>query len=145
MLPINFEGARWIGKPPSMTDEECYGMPAKQGTVVSGEQIREWFGKWLSEVSLKIPLSEEEFHEILRSAFAHAFSHFQAVSFFGIPAYHFMDQANYPQWLTAWKPNVDDLKALNEGGAIWIRSLHEGLVPMAVFTLNQEKQETNDL
>lgn len=139
MLPINFEGARWIGKPPSMTDEECYGMPAKPGEVIDRSKIL------LNALdSVTIDEFEQDFNQALRKFFNAVLDQVKPVSFFSVPAYHFMDQSNYPQWVTAWKPNVDDLKALNEGGAIWIKSLSEGLIPMAVYTIN-ENNEANQL
>jgi hypothetical protein len=33
MLAIDFEGAREIGKPPSMTDEQCGGLPIFQAVI----------------------------------------------------------------------------------------------------------------
>lgn len=144
MLPINFEGAKWIGKPKSMTDEECYGMPAKPGKTPDKEALRETFNAWFSVVEQKeLPETADQFRQWLMDAFIEAYNHFKPVIFQGIPAYHFIDERSYPQWLTAWKPNVDDLKALNEGGAIWIKSLGEGLVPMAVFT-KDEKGDNNE-
>ena len=137
MLPINFEGARWIGKPESMTDEECYGMPAKPGQVPSREEIYSMIAAMMDELPDKLPETRAEVNSLLVDAFLAAMKHIKPVHFFAIPSYHFIDQLNYPQWLTAWKPNVDDLKALNNGGAIWIKSLSEGLVPMAVFTMDE--------
>ncbi len=40
-------------------------------------------------------------------------------------------------WVTAWKPNKEDLEALNKGLPIYIRTLSAGLPPMAVFTIDE--------
>jgi len=37
MLAINFDGAREIGKPPSMTDEQCSGLPIFQAVMDRAE------------------------------------------------------------------------------------------------------------
>lgn len=39
MLAANFEGAREIQKPPSMTDEECSGLPILQAYSPKGEEL----------------------------------------------------------------------------------------------------------
>lgn len=54
-----------------------------------------------------------------------------------------VDQEGYPYWLTAWKPSYEDLQALNRGEPIYIKTLSQGLPPMALFTLN-EQGESND-
>lgn len=38
MNPVEFEGSRWIGKPPEMTDEECFGIHAKD--IIETRQLR---------------------------------------------------------------------------------------------------------
>lgn len=86
MHPVNFEGAREIGKPQNMTEEECTSIWAMDG----------------------------------------------------------VDSAGYHYWLTAWKPSYEDLQALNRGEPIYIKTLSDGLPPMALFTLN-EKGESNDI
>ena len=62
---------------------------------------------------------------------------------FGIPAYSGIDDNGFPFWLTAWKPSFEDLEALKRGEPIWIKSLSTGLVPMSVFTMNENGQ-SND-
>lgn len=52
---------------------------------------------------------------------------------------------NHPFVLTAWMPNVDDLKALNEGKPIWIKTAGHGFVPMAMFTMKNETESNEDL
>lgn len=48
-----------------------------------------------------------------------------------------IDTAQYPYFLTAWKPSYEDLHALNRGEPIFIRTLSKGLPPMAVFTIDE--------
>ena len=60
-----------------------------------------------------------------------------------IPAYEGVDDEGFHFFLTAWKPSYEDLKALNEGEPIYIKSLSARLVPMAVYTINGEG-ESND-
>jgi hypothetical protein len=40
-------------------------------------------------------------------------------------------------FLTAWKPSYEDLQALNRGEPIYIKTLSEGLPPMAVYTFDE--------
>lgn len=42
MLPVNFEGAREIGKPASMTDDECMSLPIFQAFSERGAQVLEF-------------------------------------------------------------------------------------------------------
>lgn len=46
-------------------------------------------------------------------------------------------------YITAWKPNYEDLQALNRGEPIYICSLYPRLIPMKVFTIN-ENGDSND-
>lgn len=62
---------------------------------------------------------------------------------FGIPAGSGVDNAGFPYFVTAWKPSYEDLQALNRGEPVWIKSISRQLVPMAVYTLN-ENGECND-
>lgn len=48
-----------------------------------------------------------------------------------------VDTQDFPYYQTAWKPSYEDLKALNSGGSIFIRSIGKQLVPMAVFTIDE--------
>lgn len=54
-----------------------------------------------------------------------------------------IDSEEFPYWLTAWKPSYEDLQALNRGEPIYIKSICHQLIPMAVFTLD-ENGECND-
>jgi hypothetical protein len=40
-------------------------------------------------------------------------------------------------FLTAWRPNKEDLEALNRGEPIYVKTVANGLPPMALFTLDQ--------
>lgn len=51
-----------------------------------------------------------------------------------------VDTANYPYYLTAWKPSYEDLQALNRGEPIYVKTLSERLPPMALFTLDENNQ-----
>jgi len=82
MQPVPFEGSKMVGKPPSMTDDQCMAIPAYQGK----------------------------------------------------------DDAGFPFWLTAWRPSYEDMQALRRGEPIWIKSISLGLVPMSVFTMNENGQ-----
>jgi hypothetical protein len=53
-----------------------------------------------------------------------------------------IDTQQFPYYMTAWKPNKEDLEALNRGEPIYIKTLAQGLPPMAVFTVD-EKGEGN--
>jgi hypothetical protein len=44
----------------------------------------------------------------------------------------------YPYYMTAWKPNKEDLDALNRGEPIYIKVLSTQLPPMAIFTLDEK-------
>lgn len=39
--------------------------------------------------------------------------------------------------MTAWKPNKEDLEALNRGEPIYIKIIGKGLPPISVFTLDE--------
>jgi hypothetical protein len=56
---------------------------------------------------------------------------------FGIPATNGIDDAGFHYWLTAWKPSYEDLKALNRGESVLVKSISRGLVPMLLYTLDE--------
>lgn len=94
MQPIYFEGAKFIGKPSGMTDEQCmdmWAMPVEvnHGPGEDGKDIK------------------------------------------GI------------MWVEAWKPNKEDIEAINRGEPVWIQIHSQGLPPIAVFTLDENGQ-SND-
>ena len=47
------------------------------------------------------------------------------------------DTDKFPFFLTAWKPNKEDLEALNRGEPIYVKTVANGLPPMALFTIDQ--------
>lgn len=49
-----------------------------------------------------------------------------------------VDADNFPYYLTAWKPNKEDLEALNRGEPVYVKVLSHQLPPMALFTLDAE-------
>lgn len=50
-----------------------------------------------------------------------------------------VDSENFPYYMTAWQPNKEDLEALNRGEPIYIKTLAKQLPPMAVFTLDENR------
>jgi hypothetical protein len=84
MTSVYFEGAKVIGKPESMTDEECmsaYAMPLPQNPNI---------------------------------------------------------------WVEHFMPSKEDIEAINAGRGIWVQLVcGPRLIPMAIFTLN-ENDESND-
>lgn len=62
---------------------------------------------------------------------------------FSIPAFSGIDDAGFPFWLTKWMPSYEDLRALNNGEGFYIKSTSLQLIPMAVFTLD-ENGKCND-
>lgn len=60
---------------------------------------------------------------------------------FGVPhIYMDTDQEGFDFYLTAWKPSYEDLQALNRGEPIYIKTISQGLPPMAVFTLDENNK-----
>jgi len=54
-----------------------------------------------------------------------------------------VNQSGFPYFITAWMPNVDDLKAINEGKPIYLNMLGLQFQPSSLFTLN-ENGEANE-
>jgi len=52
-------------------------------------------------------------------------------------AIHTDPTGNVTGFTTCWKPSYEDLQAMNKGGGVYIHSLSQRLVPMAVFTLDE--------
>jgi len=48
-----------------------------------------------------------------------------------------VDTEGFPYYMTAWKPNKEDLEALNKGLPVYIKTIVQALPPMAVFTLDE--------
>lgn len=51
-----------------------------------------------------------------------------------------VDTDDFPYYLTAWKPNKEDLEALNRGEPVYVKTLSRQLPPMALFTLDENNQ-----
>lgn len=51
-----------------------------------------------------------------------------------------VDTDQFPYYLTAWKPNKEDIDAINNGLPVYIKTLSKQLPPMAVFTLNENNE-----
>src|SRR5688572_18059441 len=51
-----------------------------------------------------------------------------------------IDSENFAFYMTAWKPNKEDIEAINRGEPIYIKTLAKQLPPMAVFTLDENNQ-----
>jgi hypothetical protein len=56
---------------------------------------------------------------------------------FAIPAASGVDDAGFPYWVTAWRPSYEDLQALQRGEPVWVKSTSHGLVPMLLYTLDE--------
>jgi hypothetical protein len=63
----------------------------------------------------------------------------------GVPPPHlpYDDNDGFTFYVTAWKPSYEDLQSLNRGEPIYIKTISNGLPPMAVFTLD-ENNNCND-
>lgn len=57
-----------------------------------------------------------------------------------IPAMNGFDANGFPFFLTAWKPNAEDLAAFNRGEPVYIKTLARQLPPMFLFTLDEDGQ-----
>jgi hypothetical protein len=53
-----------------------------------------------------------------------------------------IDDAGYPFILTAWKPNKEDLDALNAGRPLMLKIIGQQTPPVAMYTYN-ENYEAN--
>lgn len=51
-----------------------------------------------------------------------------------------VDDLGYPYYMTAWKPSYEDLQAINRGEPIYVKVLSMQLPPMALFTLDENKE-----
>lgn len=70
---------------------------------------------------------------------------FQIISSNGIasipPAlYAGVDADDFPYYMTAWKPNKEDIEAINRGEPIYVKTLSKQLPPMSLFTLDENNQ-----
>lgn len=53
------------------------------------------------------------------------------------PVYAGVDTQDFPYFLTKWQPSYEDIQAINRGEGVFIKSLGKSLVPMAVFTVDE--------
>lgn len=51
-----------------------------------------------------------------------------------------VDTDDFPYYMTAWKPNKEDIEAINRGEPIYVKTLSKQLPPMALFTIDENKQ-----
>lgn len=51
-----------------------------------------------------------------------------------------IDTENFPYYMTAWQPNKEDIEAINRGEPIYVKVLSQQLPPMALFTLDENKE-----
>lgn len=60
---------------------------------------------------------------------------------FGTPhIYMDTDVEGFDFFLTAWKPSYEDIQAINRGEPIYIKTISQGLPPMAVFTMDENNE-----
>lgn len=48
-----------------------------------------------------------------------------------------VDSEQFSYYMTAWRPNKEDIEAINRGEPIYIKTLAMRLPPMALFTLDE--------
>lgn len=48
-----------------------------------------------------------------------------------------VDTQNFPFILVAFKPNIDDIKAMNEGRPLYVKFIGRQMPPVAMFTLDE--------
>lgn len=51
-----------------------------------------------------------------------------------------IDTEKFPFYMTAWKPNKEDIEAINRGEPIYVKVLARQLPPMAIFTLDENEE-----
>lgn len=56
-----------------------------------------------------------------------------------------VDSDDYPYYMTAWKPNKEDIEAINRGEPIYVKVLSRQLPPMALFTLDENNNGNFEL
>lgn len=49
-----------------------------------------------------------------------------------------LEPEGYRYFVTAWKPNKEDIEALLRGEPVYIKTLATGLPPMALYTLDEK-------
>lgn len=56
---------------------------------------------------------------------------------YSLPAFRGEDENGFKFTLVAFKPNYEDLRALQEGRPLYLKVLGEGFAPVALFTLDE--------
>lgn len=51
-----------------------------------------------------------------------------------------VDTNGFPYFMTAWQPNKEDIEAINRGEPVYVKTLSKQLPPMALFTIDENKQ-----
>lgn len=51
-----------------------------------------------------------------------------------------VDSEDFPYYMTAWKPNKEDIDAINRGEPIYVKILAKQLPAMALFTLDENNE-----
>lgn len=51
-----------------------------------------------------------------------------------------IDEDGFPYCMTAWMPNYEDIKAMNEGRPVYVKVIGKHLPPMALFTIDENNK-----
>lgn len=51
-----------------------------------------------------------------------------------------VDSEDFQYYMTAWKPNKEDIEAINRGEPIYVKTISNQLPPMALFTLDENNK-----
>jgi hypothetical protein len=51
-----------------------------------------------------------------------------------------IDGDGFPYYMTCWKPNYEDMKAIIEGRPVYVKTIGKQLPPMALFTLDENNK-----
>jgi len=57
-----------------------------------------------------------------------------------LPVWKGKDQGGFPIIISAWKPSLEDLNAINEGKPIYLCITGNGMPPVSLFTENPFQQ-----
>jgi len=58
----------------------------------------------------------------------------------GIRVYKSVDESGFPYFLECWQPSYEDIQAIQRGEPIWVKILGQQLPPIAIYTLDENKQ-----
>lgn len=59
---------------------------------------------------------------------------------YGVFATAGIDDNGFEYYITCWKPSYEDIKSIQEGRPIYVKTLATRLPPMALFTLDENDQ-----